>query len=123
MIRALIFAPLLFLLVLFALSNPQPVHLGLWPTDFFIDIPLSITVLLAMAVAFVLGALLLWLAALGARLRARRAEHAVRMLEAQVSELKSRLAQASVVLPNNGVHAAPVAFNGTISGTALPPPA
>lgn len=106
MIRALIFAPLLFILVLFALSNPQPVRLGLWPTDLTVDIPLSITVLLAMAVAFVLGALLLWLSAVGARLRARRAEHAVRMLEAQVKELKGRVSP---------VHSGAV--------TALPPPA
>jgi uncharacterized integral membrane protein len=106
MLKAIIFAPLLFVLVLFALSNPQPVHLGLWPTDVTVDIPLSITVLLAMAVAFVLGALLLWFSAVGARLRARKAEHAVRMLEAQVAELKAR--------------------NMTVStpyGTALPPPA
>lgn len=105
MLRAVIFAPILFLLVLFALSNPQPVRLGLWPTDVSVDIPLSITVLLAMAVAFLLGALLLWLSAMGARLRARRAEHAVRMLESQVAELRTRL---SVATPP--------------AGTALPPP-
>jgi putative membrane protein len=106
MIRALIFAPLLFILVLFALSNPQPVRLGLWPTDLTVDIPLSITVLLAMAVAFVLGALLLWFSAVGARMRARRAEHAVRMLEAQVKELKARVSPVQ---------------SGAV--TALPPPA
>jgi uncharacterized integral membrane protein len=89
MLRALIFAPLLFVLVLFALSNPQVVHLGLWPTDFMVDLPLSITVLLAMAVAFVLGSTLLWFSAVGARMRARRAESKVRMLEAQVAELKA----------------------------------
>jgi len=105
MIRAIIFAPLLLLLVLFALSNPQPVHLGLWPTDFEIDLPLSIAILLSMAVAFLLGALLLWLSALNAKLRARRAEHAIRMLEAQVAELKERLASPPA-----------------LSGTALPPP-
>ncbi len=104
MIRALIFAPLLFLLVLFALSNPTPVHIGLWPTDLTVDMPLSITILLAMAVAFLLGALMLWLSSVSARLRARRAEHAVKMLEAQVAELKARLA-----VPASSV-------------TALPPP-
>jgi uncharacterized integral membrane protein len=95
MLRAVIFAPLLFLLVLFALSNPQAVHLGLWPTDVVVDLPLSIAILLSMAVAFVVGALLLWLSAVGARLRARRAESAVKMLEAQVAELKKRLAAQS----------------------------
>jgi len=95
MLRAVIFAPLLFLLVLFALSNPQAVHLGLWPTDVVVDLPLSIAILLSMAVAFMVGALLLWLSAVAARLRARRAEKAVKMLEAQVAELKKRLATQS----------------------------
>jgi uncharacterized integral membrane protein len=95
MLRAVIFAPLLFLLVLFALSNPQAVHLGLWPTDVVMDLPLSIAILLSMAVAFMVGALLLWLSAVAARLRARRAENAVKMLEAQVAELKKRLATQS----------------------------
>ncbi len=120
MIRALIFAPLLFILVLFALSNPEPVHLRMWPTDLTIDIPLSITVLLAMAVAFVLGALLLWLSAVGARLRARRAEHAVRMLEAQVAELKARIGKMSAApMPAGSTGDGAISAGGM---TALPPP-
>jgi len=95
MLRAVIFAPLLFLLVLFALSNPQVVHLGLWPTDVIVDLPLSIAILLSMATAFVVGSLLLWLSAVAARLRARRAESAVKMLEKQVAELKKRVATQS----------------------------
>ena len=102
MFRALIFAPLLFLLVLFALSNPQPVKIGLWPTDVTVDIPLSITVLLAMAAAFVIGALLLWFSVVATRVRARKAESKVRMLEAQVTELKARLAKPVAALPPPG---------------------
>lgn len=92
MLRILIAAPLLLLLVLFALSNPGPVAFRLWPTDFVVTMPLSLAVLGAMAVAFLAGALVLWLSVLGARRRARRAEHTVRLLEAQVAELKARLA-------------------------------
>jgi uncharacterized integral membrane protein len=99
MFRALIFSPLLFILVLFALSNPQPVKLGLWPTDLTVDIPLSITVLLAMAASFVLGALLLWFTVVGTRLRARRAESQVRMLQAQVADMKVRMAKPATALP------------------------
>jgi uncharacterized integral membrane protein len=91
LIRALIAAPLLLLLVLFALSNSQPVRLGLWPTDLSLEPPLSIAVLVAMGGAFLLGALILWVEALAARRRARRAEYAQRLLEAQVQELKARL--------------------------------
>ena len=91
LIRALLAAPLLLLLVLFALSNSQPVRLGLWPTDLSLQLPLSIAVLVAMGGAFLLGALMLWVEALAARRRARRAEYAQRLLEAQVQELKARL--------------------------------
>ena len=91
MLRIVIAAPFLLLLVLFALSNPQPVTLGLWPTDFSVEVPLSLAVLGAMGVAFLAGALLLWVSVLVARRRAARAERTVRLLEAQVSELKARL--------------------------------
>ena len=90
MIRALIAAPFLLLLVLFALSNTQPVRVGLWPTDLSIEWPLSMTVLVAMAAAFLVGALMVWVQLLAARRRTRRAEHAQRLLEAQVQELKAR---------------------------------
>lgn len=78
-------------LVLFALSNTEIVRLGLWPTDYGIDVHLSLAILVAMALAFVLGALVVWFAELAQRQRARRAERAVRMLEAQVEDLKARV--------------------------------
>ena len=76
--------------MLFALSNSQPVRLGLWPTDFTIAPPLSIAILVAMGAAFLLGAVLLWIDAMAARRRARRAEYAQRLLEAEVQGLKAR---------------------------------
>jgi uncharacterized integral membrane protein len=91
LIRALIAAPFLMLLVLFALSNAQLVRVGLWPTNLSFESPLSITVLVAMSAAFLIGALMVWVELLTARRRARRAEHAQRLLEAQVQELKARL--------------------------------
>lgn len=94
MIRALILAPLLFLMVLFALSNPQPVHLGIWPTDFGIDLPLSISLLLFAAIGLLVGALMVWIGKIGAHLKVRRTQQSVRMLEAQVADLKQRLADA-----------------------------
>jgi len=83
--------PFALLLVLFALSNREPVNIGLWPTDVAWQVPLSLAVLAGMAVAFLLGALFTWVAALGQRRRARRAEDQVRLLEAQVTDLKSRV--------------------------------
>lgn len=95
MLRWIIGGPLLLLLVLFALSNPQPVRLTIWPFDLALEAPLSLAVLLAMAVAFLLGALIAWLGTLAALSRARRAEEKVRLLDAQVSALKARLPPAT----------------------------
>ena len=91
--RLLIALPLLLLLVLFALSNRQPVSLHIWPTDYAATLPLSLAVLGSMAVAFLSGGLLVWVSELVQRRRARRAEQTVRLLEAQVQELKARLAE------------------------------
>lgn len=103
MLRAIFFAPVLFILVLFALSNPQIVHLAMWPTDFSVDLPLSVAILLAMASALIVGALMPWVTVVGARLRARRSESRVRQLEARVAELEAKLetAPASVNTSNN----------------------
>jgi len=80
---------LCFPLVLFALSNMEPVRLGLWPTDYSIDIPLSLAILGSMAAAFLLGAVVVWVTDLGQRRRARQAERTVRLLEARIEELKA----------------------------------
>jgi uncharacterized integral membrane protein len=77
-------------LVLFALSNTEVVRLGLWPTDYGLDVHLSLAILVAMAIAFLLGALVVWTTELGQRRRARKAERTVRLLEAQVEHLKAR---------------------------------
>lgn len=95
----LIALPLLVLLVLFALSNTEPVQLALWPSDYTLQVPLSLAVLGAMAIAFFAGGLMVWLSELGQRRRARRAEQALRLLEAQVQELKARLPQAQLPPP------------------------
>jgi uncharacterized integral membrane protein len=97
--RLLVLAPFLLLLVLFALSNTAPVRLRLWPTGLSLEAPLSLAILGAMGLAFLIGGLLVWIAELGQRRRARRAEQTVRLLEAQVQELKSRLPQAALGPP------------------------
>jgi uncharacterized integral membrane protein len=77
-------------LVLFALSNMEVVRLGIWPTDYGVEVHLSLAILIAMAIAFLLGALVVWMSELGQRRRARHAERTVRLLEAQIEELKVR---------------------------------
>ncbi|HUB44368.1 MAG TPA: LapA family protein [Acetobacteraceae bacterium] len=97
--RLLILAPFLLLLVLFALSNTAPARVGLWPTAWSLQAPLSLIVLIGMALAFLVGALLVWVSELAQRRRARRAEQTVRALEGQVQELKARLPQAALGPP------------------------
>ena len=88
--RVLLAIPLLILLVAFALSNQQPVRVGLWPTDIQLDVPLSVAVLVAAFLFFLVGAFMTWTTALAQRARARQAERAVRQLEAQVDALRVR---------------------------------
>jgi uncharacterized integral membrane protein len=76
--------------VLFALSNTEVVRLGLWPTDYGLEVHLSLAILVAMAIAFLLGALVVWMSELSQRRRARRAERALRQLEAQIEALQAR---------------------------------
>jgi putative membrane protein len=81
---------LVLILIVFGLSNRDSVTLGFWPTDYSVVLPLSIAVLVAMAVAFLLGAGIVWLDHLGLGRRARRAEAEVRRLQAQLTQAEAR---------------------------------
>jgi uncharacterized integral membrane protein len=87
--RLLIAVPFLLVLVSFMLSNREPVTIGFWPTDVRWDMPVSVALLIAAAVALLVGATLVWISELRQRRRARHAEAAVRRLEAQVRELQA----------------------------------
>jgi uncharacterized integral membrane protein len=97
MLRALLLAPFLIVLVAFALSNPQPVSLALWPTDVTLEAPLSIATLVIAGVFFLLGALIVWLPGLATRRRARRAEKKARKLAAEIAA-RDKAAAAPVVV-------------------------
>ena len=84
--RVLLTLPVLVLLVLFAVSNTGPVRLGIWPTDWSIELPVAVAVLGAAAVSFVIGGILVWLGELGRRRQLRRALQDVRRLESQLRE-------------------------------------
>lgn len=101
MIRTLIAIPLIVVLIAFALSNQQPVQLGIWPTDILVDVPLSVAVLVAAAVFFVVGAFMTWTTAVAQRARARRAERQARDLRAQVDTYR-QMQQPAPGLGANG---------------------
>ena len=83
-------APFLLVLVIFALSNRSTVQIGMWPTDLSLVVPLSLAVLAAGALFFVLGAIVVGLSSIGQRRRGRRAENRVRLLEREVESLRPR---------------------------------
>ena len=97
--RVLLAAPLLFILVLFALSNKQAVELGLWPTDVQIELPVSLAVLGIAGLFFLFGALVAWSEALSERSRAKRAEATVRQLEAQLASVRATRSALSLSPP------------------------
>jgi uncharacterized integral membrane protein len=86
-------------LVLFALTNTDMVKLGLWPTDYAIEVHLSLAILVSAAIAFLLGALVVWMSELAQRRRARQAERKVRLLEAQIEALQARTASSASLPP------------------------
>ena len=88
MLRALILFPFILVLVAFGLSNGQTVNFGLWPTDVSTEAPLGLSVLAIAAVFFALGAFMVWVPALGHRVRARKAEKKVSALQ---NELQARV--------------------------------
>ncbi len=100
-VRLIIALPCLLLLVLFALSNPEPVQLALWPTDLSLQSPLSVAVLVASALFFLLGGLVVSLGSLGQRRRARLAERRVRALEDEMRTMRQR-SNASAVATIDG---------------------
>jgi lipopolysaccharide assembly protein A len=90
--RWIVGIPLLLLMVLFALSNSEPVPLGLFPLGRLpFQVPLSIVVLAALGLGFFLGGLLVWFSVLRHRRAARRAQEAMRLLEAKHQELQARV--------------------------------
>jgi hypothetical protein len=86
-------------LAMFALSNTEMVTLRLWPTDYSLVAHLSLAILVAMAVAFAAGGILVWFSVMAQRRRAWRAEKMVKLLEAQIEELKAR---PTMALPSQG---------------------
>jgi len=97
--RILLAIPLIFVLIVFALSNKQTVELGLWPTDISIELPVSIAVLGIAGLFFLFGALVAWGGTMAERNRRRRAEAAVRQLEAQLAAARASRPALSLAPP------------------------
>ena len=79
-------------LIPFAVSNREPVSLGLWPLPFLIDLPLYLLVLLVLLAGFVIGATLGWIAGRRGRRELRRRRRRVEALERELAATQSKLA-------------------------------
>ncbi len=91
--RLLLTAPLLLVIILFAVSNMQPVSVALWPFDLTWQTPLALAVLLIAALAFLLGAFVSWAAAAPARARAWSRIRAGEAAQAELAEHRAREAK------------------------------
>ncbi len=89
--RWIVGVPLLVVMVVFALSNTEPVRFELFPLGRLpFDVPLSVAILAALGLGFLLGGIRVRIAELRHRRTARRAQEELRLLEAKHQELKSR---------------------------------
>lgn len=78
------------ILGLFALANPGPVTLFLWPRGMTAELALWQAVLVPAALAFLAGALVVWGAHLKQRRRLAELQQAARLLEAELATREAR---------------------------------
>ena len=94
MTRALVAAPVLLFLVLFALSNRHEVRVTLWPTDLSTAMPLYLMVLGLGSLFFLIGAVMVWLAHAPARRRVAVMERQGAAMAAELLLLRAERAEA-----------------------------
>ena len=78
------------LLGIFAIANPQPVTLSLWPLPFDAALALWQAVLVPAALAFAAGALVVWGAHWKQRRRLAQLEQAAKLMEAELASREAR---------------------------------
>ncbi len=87
----IIAVPVAFIVIAFAIANRTPVGVHFDPLPYELDIPLWAAVIGALAVGFLLGALIRWLFDHRWRAEARQGKRHVRALEREISSLRQRL--------------------------------
>lgn len=89
MIRLLIIVIFLILLIVFALSNTEP--MPVWMASFGWKVPLGTSALALATFSLFLGLVIGWIGEFGQRRRARRAEHQLRILEKSQSDNRQEI--------------------------------
>jgi len=109
MLRLVIIIPFVLALVVFSVSNPDPVQM--WLVTFGWKWSTGVLALATATAFFLLGAFAVWVVEIRQVRRARRAEAQVRVLEGQIESLRQQMA---------GMGQAPVTGRAGTVGTVAP---
>ncbi|HEY3909175.1 MAG TPA: lipopolysaccharide assembly protein LapA domain-containing protein [Stellaceae bacterium] len=93
--RALYWVPILVIaavLSLFAVSNREPVSLGLWPLPYLANVPLYLAVFIALLGGLVVGAAAAWVRGERCRREVRRCRRRNEALARELAATQARLA-------------------------------
>ena len=74
------------ILILFAISNREPVSVGLWPLPALVELPLYLVLLGTLLVGFLVGELSGWIGGWRWRREARRSRERIAMLERELEQ-------------------------------------
>jgi uncharacterized integral membrane protein len=104
LLTAIVVLPVAAVLLIFALANRAPVTLSLDPfspgsSDWSVQLPLFLIILLAMMVGVVIGSVADWLAQGRYRREARHNRHEVRRLEQETMDLRRAQMPPATSLP------------------------
>jgi uncharacterized integral membrane protein len=91
----LVTVPVTLLLIIFAVSNREPVTVTLWPLPDLIEAPLCFVVLLGALAGFFIGAVIAWLGGRRWRQDARRRGRRIEALERELAATQAQLRPAS----------------------------
>ena len=87
----LVIVPLLVIAALFAISNREPVAVGLWPFFDGVTMPLFVALIGTLYIGFVLGAVVAWWGSASTRAKARNEARRAEQLRRENESLQSRL--------------------------------
>lgn len=93
------------LAVSFAVSNRQPVEIGLWPLPFSVETGLFLAIFLAFLAGFVAGGAIMWVSDGRVRAQARKRGRAMRAMESKIVALEKRDATRDAKADTDGLPA------------------
>lgn len=87
--------PFAVIVISFAVSNPEPVALRVWPVPYMLEAPVFLVVLASVGFGIVWGGLTAWAGGMRVRSRMRRAEVQAEAARRDVRRLQSVIEESS----------------------------